>query len=75
MTCGPQIGVEEPFLVISAVTPEPQVGSVIENLPRMLTLAKLDALHDRATHEVDVDGGNSSKLLTKPEADPPVVHS
>ena len=62
-------------MVISAVTPEPQVGSVMRILPRMLTLPEFCAVHDRATHDVEVDGGNSSKLLTKPEAVPPVVHS
>jgi hypothetical protein len=41
----------------------------------MLTLPEVGAVHDRAAHDVGVDGGNSSKLLTKPEAVPPVVHS
>jgi hypothetical protein len=75
MVCGPQIGVDELFLVISAVTPEPQVGSVMRTLPRTLTLPAFGAAHDRLTHDVEVDGGNSSKLLTKPDAVPPVVHS
>jgi hypothetical protein len=73
MICGPQSGVDEPFSVISAVTPEPHVGSDIKILPRTLTLAAFGAVQDRATHEEDVEGGSSSKLLTKPEAVPPLV--
>ena len=47
----------------------------MRTLPRILTLPELGAVHDRPTHDVEFEGGNSSKLLTKPEAVPPVVHS
>jgi hypothetical protein len=41
----------------------------------MLTLAEFGAVQDRATHEDEFDDGSSSKLLTNPDAVPPVVHS
>ena len=69
------MGVEDPFSVISAVTPELQLAFDIRTLPRMLTLPETGAVHDRETHDVEVEGGSSSKLLTKPEPVPPVPHS
>jgi hypothetical protein len=74
MVRGPQIGFEEPFFVISAVTPEPQAGLDIRTLPRTLTRPAAGDVHDRATHDERRAGGNSSKLLTKPERLPPAVH-
>jgi hypothetical protein len=41
----------------------------------MLTLPALGAVHDREVHDVEAEGGSSSKLLTNPEAVEPVVHS
>ena len=75
ITCGPQSGVDEPFSVISAVAPELQLGFDISTLPRILTVPETGAVHERATHDVAVDGGSSSKLLTKPDVGPPVLHS
>jgi hypothetical protein len=37
-------------------------------LPRMLTLREFGAVHDRATHDVELDEGN-------PDAVPPGVHA
>src|SRR4029077_20210719 len=75
MTGGPQTARDKPFLVISAVTPERQVGSDMRTRPRILTCPAVGAVHDRATHALESDGGISSKLLTKPEAAPSEVHS
>jgi hypothetical protein len=41
----------------------------------MLTCPAVGAVHERATQALESDGGISSKLLTKPEAAPPEVHS
>ena len=56
--------------MISAVTLERQVGLLIRTLPRMLIGRDVGAVHDRATDAFELDGGISSKLLTKPDAFP-----
>ncbi len=61
--------------MISAVTPELQLVSVISTLPRMSTVPEAGAVQDRATNDDEVGGGTSSKLLMNPGLDPLICHS